>query len=261
MSNSIIHKEDEVNFLRALNKKGFLLEDKTWKLLEESVFYDLTRNRVIEYNDKRVEIDIILETKKKIYIIECKRTDYNWFFPKAIERKDTLNLIFDSNEGVKVKTRLTNDFKTTWFDIAVKFKENGLLDLVSRGEVRTSYEDIHNKIRQVLKETEAYIFDKRFIDKIIIPIIVTNTNLFQVDYSKANLNSRGDLVTLPSIRTITSIVYNFPEIMRWDKGKQVIKNLNTYQDHVKSIFIVNVNHLVNLIKKIEDQDLGSVIVN
>lgn len=251
MTNDIIHPEDKEIFLKTLNHKGFLLEDKTWKILEgKDNLSSLSRNKVIEYFNERIEIDFIFVSGDHHLVIECKRTDYSWIFPKARERPNTLNLIFDSTDGMGIKTRTTSDFKTAWWDIAVMFKDDNRL--CTRNDLgKTSYKDVHDHIKQVLKETEAYLSTDRFFNKTIMPTIVTNAKLYFLEYSKGDIDSNGNLIDFTNMEEIEGIVYNFPEVMRWDKKRQVISNVGNSisQDHVKSVFIVNINHLDSFISK------------
>ena len=122
---------------------------------------------------------------------------------------------------------------------------------------RESWNDLEKNIKQILKETEAYIQTKRFLGKIIIPIIVTNSKLYFLKYSKGDLDNNGDLTDYNSVNEIEGIVYNFPEVLKWDKMQQTIlsEDEEMFQHHVKSIFIVNINYLGTFVAKILDQSL------
>lgn len=258
MDGEIIKIEDKEIFLKSLNKKGFLLEDKTWKILNELSSTSISRNKVVEHEGERVEIDFIFESDECCLIGDCKRTDFSWIFAKANERSNTLNIIYDSSKGMKVRTKNTSTFSTAWTDIGVMFGEDGKLVVENNGfakSPRESWNDLHKNIRQILKETEAYIQTRRFLNKIIIPIIVTNSKLCLLKYSKGDIGENGDLTNYESIKEVEGIVYNFPEVLKWDKMQQIIKSNDDehFQHHVKSIFIVNINHLRSFIPKILNQ--------
>ena len=257
---NIIHPEDKELFLRTLNHKGFLLEDKTWKILENSSFLkSLSRNKVIDCNGERIELDLVFVSDNHNLVIECKRTDFSWIFPKAQERSNVLNIISDSNEGIKVKTIINNDFNTAWYDVAVEFKEEGRLNITNNRDnlAKTSYKDIHDHIKQVLKETEAYLSCGRYLGKLIMPVIVTNAPLYFLKYSKGDIDSNGNLIDYTNLEEVEGVVYNFAEVMRWDRGRQTIANSadSLFQDHVKSVFIVNINHLDSFLSKMLDESL------
>jgi len=256
----IIQPEDKEIFLKTLNKKGFLLEDKVWKILEGADFQNIERNITLNHNDERVEIDFLLINGRHHLVGECKRTDYSWFFAKASERSNTLNLIHQSQNKFQVKTRGTSDFKTAWTDLEVLFKDDGRLEITQQGFVKTSKnseENIHKAIKQVLKETEAYIYSRGLPNSIIIPIIVTNADLYYIDYSKGDIDSKGDLTNYDEIKKIKGLVYNFPEIIKYGVYKSLIQGISPgiLKHNVKSVFIVNVEHLKEFIDLILEQDI------
>ncbi|MFH1592716.1 MAG: hypothetical protein ABIB47_05105 [Candidatus Woesearchaeota archaeon] len=253
-------------FLKTVNKKGFILEDRTWKvLINTEEIKRIDRNVVIEYpeaND-RVEVDFIFQFENYHLIIECKRTDFTWFFPKSIGRSELLSLIYDSDKGVKVSIRGNSIFRVAWYDIDMAMKGDRIFDVTNKwgGLAKTSRQEIHQYIRQVLKETEAYISTEEYLgirksppNDFIYPVIVTNAKLYSLDYSKDDINSDGDLTNYSSIKKIGFVAYNFPEIVRWDeRGNQVVSNTSEPQDHVKTVFIVNINHLKEFLRIISYQ--------
>lgn len=251
----LIKAEDKEVFLKTLNKKGFLLEDKTWKILNGMSHKGIVRNKVLEHKGERVEIDFIFNTEKHIFLGECKNTDYTWIFAKATERSNTFNLIYDSNRGMKVKTNCTSAAKCAWTDMGVMLNKDGNLQKEKNGFAVTAKEnrnDIHKFIRQTLKETEAYLSQNRCLEKIVMPTIVTNAKLYFLDYSKGDIDSNGNLTNYNEIKEVKGLVYNFPEVMRWDKGQQIIKSEDKGFGihHVKSVFIININHLQDFINDI-----------
>lgn len=256
-NNQIIHPDDKELFLRTLNKKGFFLEDKAWKLLhDEFRLSPPKRNKVLNWNDERVEIDLILKQGNKVIIMDCKRTDYTWIFPRAIERNKTLNIIYnpcDFLEGnvYKITTRTSPDFEIAWCHICIEFNERGRLrsDRSTPPLAKTSYKDVEDAATQILKNTEAYLnLISREERCIVYPVIVTNSNLCLLDYSKSRQNENGDLVDYQDFRKIDCVVYNWPEIMKF-KDK-VISNVTDAPNQDKSIFIVNIETLIPTINRI-----------
>ena len=270
LNDNIVHQEDKELFLQTLNKRGFLLEDKTWKIISENIhFRSLETNKIINHGEEKVEVDLIVLSGRHHLVIECKKTDYSWIFTRPIERPETLNLLYDSDGGIKVRSRSTSDFKVAWSGMALMFNEDGRLARQNRNRAQTTErDDIYEHIKQVLKETEFYICTNRqhpsnlsdtpiVLTHIIIPIIVTNARLGYLEYSKGDLSSNGDLINYSNIKEVEGIVYNFPQIMKWDYWQQTVENLGgtLNQHHIKSIFIVNINYLSEFIKKILDQEL------
>jgi len=251
-----IHPEDEESFLTTLNKKGFLLESKVGKILLNIVGENggLLTNYVIDKEERR-EIDFVLEQTDHILIIECKKTDYSWIFPKDLEKGNTINLIYGDNRGIKVKSRQTSDFEVAWSDLSILFDENGRLVRSNDKTVRTSNSEIHSHVRQALKELEAYISHKAITGKIIIPLIVTNAKLFQLKYSLDNIDSRGNLKKYESFKEIPGLLYNFPEVIKYKHKMSTVRDDEVFSDHVKSIFILNMDHLKEMIPSILDQNI------
>ena len=257
----IIKKEDKEIFINTLNKKGFLLEDRTWVVLNSIEGWStMKRNKVIQYpyQDDRVEIDFIFIHENRHFLVECKRTDYSWFFPRALERSNTITLILDSPEGIKTNTRYVTKLKTAWYDVAVEFDEDGKLRRPNRNSdtAQLSFKDVHKAFRQSLKETEAYISTNEYLsirvvpfNNIIIPIVVTNAKLFFLNYSKVDIDKNGDLINYGDIEEVGYIAYNFPQVLRWGgMGNQIVYHTSGSQDHVKTIFFVNINYLAEFIK-------------
>ena len=248
----VFNGKDKETFLNTLNKSGFLLEEKVSKIINNIAYNELKTNKTVEHKGERVETDIICKIKNMVFIIECKKTDHSWFFTRSLDKSSVINIISDSHEGVFVNHVVNpKDFDTSWSGIEIELN-NGKIEVTNKQEniARSPRKKIHDHIRQVLKETEAYVDLERFIDSTLIPVIVTNAKLYFLDFENSNIDSNGDLTDFKSIKEVESIVYNFPEIMYWDKGRQMVKSKNSKEsnhDHVKSVFIVNVNHLNELI--------------
>lgn len=253
-----IKTEDKALFIKTLNQQGFLLEDKTWKIIEDNVSYNwMVRNKVITHNNIRREIDLLVFKKPYNLVIDCKWTEFTWIFSKAFERTNIVNYIYDSQQGMKTKTVVTNLFKTAWFDMNVIFDENGKLKKTNRDQLIVNKSEIRDHLRQVLTETEAYLSTERFIGEKIIPVIVTNAKLLYLEYDKSGIDKNGNLTDYDTLREVDMVVYNFPEILKWDKNQQIIKTdgESISDSHIKSVFIVNVNSLSQFFKKLTDFNL------
>ncbi|MFH1590842.1 MAG: hypothetical protein ABIC95_02855 [archaeon] len=255
----IIHPDDKGLFIKELNRRGFLLEDRTMKLLsEQDVLRFEDRNRVTEFRGEPVETDLIFTTGHHIFIIECKRTEFSWFFSKAYERSNVINLLYDLKNGpIRVHTRTTPDFKVAWSDVAFLFRENNRLKKTNSDSLHKSYKDVHDHVNQTLKEVEAYISEHRFPEQIIIPLIVTNAPLYFITYSKGDIDSAGNLRDFSSIEKVPIVAFNAPKLMRWDNDMQIIENDASRErdrDHMKTVFIANISELSSTIKLLIDQD-------
>ena len=253
----IIHGEDKEVFIKTLNQRGFVLEDRAWKIISKMLpARYCARNKVVDYSGERIEIDFVFLAGNKHCVVDCKRTAYTWIFAKAGERPDTISLIYDlPNKGVFVRTRATSDFKTAWSDIAMMIKSDGRLEVRSN-EVRTSYRDIHENVRQVLKETEAFLSIDKFSNTMIVPTIITNAKLYSLEYKEDNIDENGDIKDFENLQQVGFIAYNFPEIMRWDNKQKLVVNAGNAvsPDHTKTVFIVNINHFESFVHIMLAQD-------
>ena len=81
-------------------------------------------------------------------------------------------------------------------------------------------------------------------------MIVTNTNMFYLDYDEKDIDNKGDIINFKSLEKIPYIIYNFSEII----GDPFQKD----ESQMKSIFIVNINFLDEAITKIVRQTLGGI---
>lgn len=251
-----LSEKDKQLFLNTLNKKGFLLEDKAWKIFSTKVsnLVSIRRNYVISDGENRVEIDVLAKIKDKNFIVECKHTDYSWIFTKPPDRPETINLIYGhKTEGLIVKPRSTSDFITSTSHISILFNEEELVR--KRGNLaQTSYRDVDEAVLQVLKETKTYFLERKGTTKyeFLIPMIVTNNPIYYLKYSEENLNERGDLEDYSSFEEIPAILYNCPQILGIERNK-----FSKYfgDGIIKSVFIVNVEHLEEIIPIIVDQQL------
>lgn len=251
------NEEDKRLFLKTLNKKGFLLEDKTWKIITESLkdkIIFLERNKPYNPDGTEGEIDFIVVKKHFHFIIECKKTESIWLFSKALERTNILNLIMGTSEELKILNQITT-LDTSSFEISFLLNDEGkLIPKISDGvkQFKEPAQEIHKHIRQVLRETEAYLYDPVFDNEniqTIIPVIVTNAKLYFLSYTKGNIDSRGDLIDYNKIDEAPWIIYNHPQILKWGKNKEIIPDSNGNEN---SIFIVNIGALDRFLKEFEE---------
>ena len=81
-----------------------------------------------------------------------------------------------------------------------------------------------------------------------VPIIVTNAPLFSARYRHDDIDDQGNLNKFVSVRAVSSIGYNFSEVLHWDSAlKQKIAGEDG--SHGKTIFCTQLKDLVSFIKK------------
>src|SRR3989338_10988667 len=106
--------ENIKKIINNINKRGFILEDKTHKILSKNFSrfeFEKSKPLVNSIDGDKTEMDLFVKTGNKNLVIECKRTDYSWFFPRNTTKKDRISFITDSNQGIKTKSSETHDFK------------------------------------------------------------------------------------------------------------------------------------------------------
>ena len=257
------------NLLYVLNRRGAILEEKVFAILKNCATEAgggsslPVLRKIINYNGEPVEVDVVLDNGEKIFIFEAKKTEYSWVFLKDRNKPNHLYLIYGSEKGLRVKSRSTPDFVSVHSDLAVMIDKDGKLVKNTKKEFRTAYKDVQGAILQVLKETEAVISETdkdKFINRIFVPVIVTNANLILVEYDGEKIDDKGDLTKVKTLKNVGWLVYNIPRFIKWDDGKQksfLVGNVpHTDTKEMKSVFIVNIRSLKEVLPHIEDQDIG-----
>lgn len=259
-------KDNLRHIIDTLNKRGFILEDKTYKILLENYRnFEIEKSKpLINFLDgNKTEIDLFIKTGSQILVVECKRTEYSWFFPKNTGKNDRISFIIDTDKGIRAKSKETNDFNVVYSDLALKLDENGKVSLKSNKiTVETSYKDVNDHINQMMKAIQIYLGglrtpDDRFLNKSLIPIIVTNASLFIIEYSYEELDANGDLRTHQKISEVPYLAYNYPQILQWARS-QIVGHVGTRNiedsEHLKTVFVVNIEKLKDFIDVLVLQD-------
>ena len=110
----------------------------------------------------------------------------------------------------------------------------------------------------MLKGAEAILYNYSYLNKVdiknneyIVPIIVTNANLFLMTFSYEDINNNGDLGTYKEPEQVPYLAYNFPEIITWSKEPEIIQSTDAKSGNMKSVFIVNINKIKEFIDFLE----------
>ena len=96
-------------FKNTINKKGFFLEENAYGVLHQRDGLFLLRKNFIprnynKYFNKRAEIDLVFAQDTKNLIIECKKTDYSWVFPKSLVGSNSINFMVEYEDGMHVRS-------------------------------------------------------------------------------------------------------------------------------------------------------------
>jgi len=277
---SAFNKKDQDLLIQAINDQGFILENRTFNLLSKNFPRAnlLQKGKVFSCEGERGEIDIVLEIGKWCFIIECKKSMFGWFFLSPQDQAQKLHLIWDSSrDPKKLETRAlplnelcqSYNWSFSISDYCCEFAMDGGL-LVKEKYTKGPKKDLeklqsssrpdymHDKVRQVLKSTQYYIFEKMgFHTKTpkrestegfrFLPILVTNAPLFHNIYDEKNITDTGDLTSFSKINPIDYIGYNFSEIHHW--GENNNSRIESEDgSHTKTVFCVQIQNLVKFIK-------------
>lgn len=94
---------------------------------------------------------------------------------------------------------------------------------------------------------EAYTF---------MPLIVTNSPLYYLEYEEKHIDEKGDLKNYSSLKEVPYLAFNFSEYLGFntDNGYQT----DEVEKQVKSVFIVNIKHLKDFLDRREQIVYGDI---
>ncbi|OJU80678.1 MAG: hypothetical protein BGO10_02560 [Chlamydia sp. 32-24] len=272
--------------LNLLNREGFLLEDAVYEILSRNKNETiLHRGEVFEgpphRDNGRTEIDLWIKSGSFIFLIESKRSEYDWIFLQDQNAVKDVHLITGPNKTVSVHNRtlnfidcvskqvvevLADDSKPILCKQSPKGKSQNILP------VRSSRDElVRTALRQALFNIESLIHSHLNDDswgaphRIFIPIIVTNAKLLSGRYDGSDVDSKVNLnkITLTPIKVAA---FNHSEILRWGNDyEKILPHIgqpaysNQFRDddrfrgsHNKTVFILSKDHLLSFIDQIKN---------
>ena len=245
MSEEILNSNGKEGLIATLNKTGYMLEEKAYKLLKD---FGAVQNIVFNNpDDDRIEIDLIHSKDGVFFIIECKRTEYDWIFTHGLDNKKNVEMIKIENGKLSMFRYISGDYKITKHQIGLKVKDDGSIEKTNNKDVMQSKENFNNGVYQLLNNIDVFLEKSNVVNKkYIIPIIVTNAGLFFVEYKENQINNKGNLEDCKFFSE-QSLIFNFPFIMKWQKnGLNEISGGIGFPS-IKSIFVVNISALKDFI--------------
>ncbi len=180
-----MHLTDQVKnaLLNTINDQGFVLEHRLHSLLNRHYpRCQHKRNEVVFFNNIRREFDSTIETGSANFIFECKRSVFDFFFLTPSDYPSHLHIIkhlVDPQSQKPLGIYTLNAYpswhmKTCADAVEVSVNLNGILStrkydkghlLGEEYALTSSREDyIRNKAKQVLGNTEAFIWRKMGLD-------------------------------------------------------------------------------------------------
>lgn len=249
------------DLLKFLNKKGFALELRTKSVLDtlNPQRISLVEKQcpfVLSSPGHIIEFDGYLLTCHLEIFIECKKTSSTLFFTKDTSRDHYLHFLFDSN-GYKLRSTIVNDktfpIAVSSYDIGIP-TDNGKLIFKKEDE---KHEPVHKAIYQLTNYFEWYIQnrnEKRVQHVGATLIMVTNADLFMIDFDGANIDQKGDLKKITRLEKIPYLAHNFSKVFHWDKnGCQKVNHITPGEEASQvTIFVVNIASLQVFLEKIEE---------
>jgi len=255
-----INEITKKQLLSAINKKGILLETQAFNVLKNQLTWNfIRRNFSIDFLDmnkikRETEIDILCRRRDEKnwgkdvfhdFIMECKRTDYAWFFPVDSDRPSVVNLIEKASTGVARIQHYTVNSPVSWNDLSLKF-DGKSFESTNKKEIATSYRDVHDAVLQVLNQTSGWFSSVSIEEKNLtfIPVVVTNAKLYSISFDPNDMDSQGNLTKYSSLKREPWVVYNISSIK--------MKDLLSKDDLVRSVIIVNVTSLLDFMSWAND---------
>ena len=273
-----LHLEDIPIIQKVVQDKGILFEEEIEQRLHKvfnKKYWDVSSN---EGFDERYEIDFIARPispfsflaktpldplnfysyKANPYLlIEAKTSSYEWFFFKNGEVKDNdlfYNFVdFESENKEKISCFCTEEKRSLKVKRSVQIHIDSKGKVVKKGEKAQCPENdlARLAVRQITKNTQEYLkkLESDTLDKMVIPIIITNTKLNAMDYADIK-NENCKYTEYPYV------FFEMDDFMFW-KGKKIAtkNNENNRENFVAHfhVWIVNEKYLEGFLQSILDQ--------
>lgn len=262
-------KESEKNILiNTVNASGAILEEQVYSILSKSRFgKGIEKSKTFIFQEERIEIDCLLSVFPLRFLFECKRSFYSFYFLRSSEYRNGGYLI-QQNQGLRTieitpQAMTKGELKT--FPYCLEILENqGKFQRAKKSKVefapeqaeRAGREEIlHSFMRQTLKNLEAYIWrlhqNKDLLSQVIsfMPVIVTNAKLYSMEFTPDQIDVDGNLQNFHHFQQEKYIGFNFSDSVKWDNGRQeILTESGTFE---KTVFVVNVNHVIDFIEYIK----------
>lgn len=249
------NEEIEKALLAALNKRGFILEERTWNVLDYVVegMKEANRTRVLDREGERIEIDAYACTSNLELIIECKRTVNSWYFAKR-KQNDIIDILYEY-DGYKIRTRIVNHGEFSIHSSSYGMALSEQMKMTDNENQES--QPIHKAVRQILKNVEAILQQdpkERKGSIAVTPIIVTNAELNLINYEENDITIEGELSKLNKIEKVDYLAFNFKQALYAEKGGiALVPHVNDDKDATDiTVYIVNISALANFIKKYND---------
>ncbi|MBM3181639.1 MAG: hypothetical protein FJZ86_15010 [Chloroflexi bacterium] len=254
--------ENNDDLLNIVNKSGFLFQTRIEKEIEATKPGNWTpiahEHRWVDPLDgKEGYIDLILEYGIERMVIECKKvSEAKWIFlvPNDQVKTNRAKLLW-TFEGL-IKQDAYRKKISAWHNFQTKAASLEALFCIIRGQGENDTPMLERLSSYLLRSIENLVHEELEYEKratqdlhIYYPVIVTNSTLLACQYEPNNIEiSSGQLANaefeeVPFIRFRKNLSSSV-------KTKEIrdIKQANL--DYERTIFIINSNHVVDILKQI-----------
>lgn len=254
--------------LNTINSSGAILEEQVFSVLSKSQYANgMEKNKTFTFREERMEIDCLLPVPPLRFLFECKRSFYTFYFLRSSEYRNA-GYVIQQKKGMKTielgpQALGRGGFKIFPYCLEV-LEDQGVFQRAKKGKVdfapeqaeRAGREEIlHSFTRQTLKNLQGCIWklhqEPAFLAESVsfFPVIVTNAKLYSIEYALEQIDADGNLQDFNNPKEEKYVGFNFSDSVKWDEDKQEI--LTETGSFEKTVFVVNVNHIVDFIDKIK----------
>ncbi len=254
--------ESNDDLLNIVNKSGFLFQARMEKEIESTKPGNWTpiahEHRWVDPLDKKEGyIDLILEYGIERMVVECKKvSDAKWFFlvPNNQAKTKRAKLLW-TFEGL-IKQEAYRKKISAWHNFQTKADSWEALFCIVRGQGENDTPMLERLSSQLLRSIENLANEELEYEKhterdlhIYYPVIITNATLLACQYDTNNIEiSTGQLADaefeeVPFIRFRKNLSSSV-------KTKEILDIKQANSDYERTIFIINSNHVVDILKQI-----------
>lgn len=224
------------------------------------------------FSSDNLELRLVIETKSR-------NPDYvDWCFIQQIKKRNEKMRVIkrsinDTGETNLIKvdetTLRTNKIYVQYEKFDLQFLKNDVSDFATalkKVESKTKKNEVDESTRQVLKGLYGTVNDE-VIHQVIsgddydshkkiiyIPIVVTNANLFLVEYDINNIDSETGYINSINFKSVDSIIYEYPTpktIQYPEPLNDALTPLNTKHVLKSQVLIMNPKGFSNFLEQIE----------
>jgi len=262
-------KEEQKNTLnRVLNASGFLFQEAVEHELQTKIIQPGSMWKIIGREHKWTHqssgdegyIDLLLDTGTVLLVIECKRVkDGVWLFPvnKLSNPNDKGRMLWTHKGKGKVVVN--------WHNFTVTPKSHEAMFCVVRGHGEGQIPMLERIASELLLSVEALAQQdldlkrdsKTSKARIVVPLIITNADLYVSRYSPDDISLSTGLTTDVDYEPVSLIRFrkSLASGIQIDSRPSDLQTANKYSE--RTVFIMNSNDLTSVFNNFDFPFRGS----